>query len=172
MQKDWEPSCEATDLDLDPATQMFTQQFAVPPGNWEFKVAINHSWDESYGKDGGSENIPLVLAGPASIEFGFDPESHRISIEPVDLRPTTDEQDAALAGNSLREDLTREQFYFVMTDRFANGDTANDTGGLTGDRLTTGFDPTDKGFYHGGDIAGLHSQARLHQGSRHHLRSG
>ena len=88
-EKDWEPSCEATDLDLDPATQMFTQQFAVPPGNWEFKVAINHSWAESYGKDGGSENIPLVLAGPASIEFGFDPESHRISIEPVDLPPTT-----------------------------------------------------------------------------------
>ena len=24
-----------------------------------------------------------------------------------------------------------------------------------GDRLVTGFDPTDKGFYHGGDIAGL-----------------
>ena len=39
-----------------------------------------------------------------------------------------------------------------MADRFANGDTANDTGGLTGDRLQTGFDPTDKGFYHGGDL--------------------
>ena len=42
-----------------------------------------------------------------------------------------------------------------MADRFANGDTANDRGGLTGDRLVTGFDPTDKGFYHGGDLKGL-----------------
>src|SRR5665648_519286 len=42
-----------------------------------------------------------------------------------------------------------------MTDRFANGDTGNDTGGLTGDRLSTGFDPTDQGFYNGGDLAGL-----------------
>ena len=32
---------------------------------------------------------------------------------------------------------------------------ANDAGGLTGDRLATGLDPTDKGFYHGGDVAGL-----------------
>ena len=63
--------------------------------------------------------------------------------------------DRALAGTSLREDLTRERFYFVMADRFANGDPANDTGGIAGDRLVHGFDPTDKGFYHGGDLAGL-----------------
>ena len=44
-----------------------------------------------------------------------------------------------------------------MTDRFANGDTSNDTAGIAGDRLAHGFDPTDKGFYNGGDIAGLHA---------------
>ncbi len=59
---------------------------------------------------------------------------------------------------SLRVDLTREQFYFVMADRFANGDPANDDGGLSGDRLVTGFDPTNKGFYHGGDLQGLLEQ--------------
>lgn len=48
-----------------------------------------------------------------------------------------------------------ENFYFVMTDRFANGDKANDTGGFSGGRLETGLDPTDKGFFHGGDLAGL-----------------
>ncbi|WFF00384.1 pullulanase-type alpha-1,6-glucosidase [Micromonospora sp. WMMD964] len=48
-----------------------------------------------------------------------------------------------------------EQFYFVLPDRFANGDSRNDRGGLTGDRLRTGFDPTDKGFYHGGDLKGV-----------------
>jgi glycosidase len=42
-----------------------------------------------------------------------------------------------------------------MADRFENGDTANDTGGLTGDRLVTGFDPTARGFYNGGDLKGL-----------------
>ena len=42
-----------------------------------------------------------------------------------------------------------------MADRFANGSAANDRGGLTGDRLATGYDPTDKGFYHGGDLKGV-----------------
>ena len=63
--------------------------------------------------------------------------------------------DAKLAADSLRPALTRERFYFVMADRFANGSTANDRGGLTGGPLTTGFDPTHKGFYHGGDLKGV-----------------
>nr|WP_155073247.1 pullulanase-type alpha-1,6-glucosidase [Streptomyces taklimakanensis] len=63
--------------------------------------------------------------------------------------------DAKLAAEPTRHDLTREQFYFVLPDRFANGDRSNDRGGLTGDRLTTGHDPTHKGFYHGGDLKGL-----------------
>jgi glycosidase len=48
-----------------------------------------------------------------------------------------------------------EVIYFVLPDRFENGDPGNDRGGLSGDRLTTGFDPTSKGFYHGGDLKGL-----------------
>ncbi|MDO7868866.1 pullulanase-type alpha-1,6-glucosidase [Nocardioides jiangxiensis] len=63
--------------------------------------------------------------------------------------------DAELAAQPSRHDATREQFYFVMPDRFANGDAANDRGGLTGGRMVTGYDPTDKGFYQGGDLAGI-----------------
>jgi pullulanase-type alpha-1,6-glucosidase len=48
-----------------------------------------------------------------------------------------------------------EQFYFALPDRFANGDTGNDLGGLAGDRMASGYDPTDKGFYHGGDLKGV-----------------
>ncbi|MER6343724.1 pullulanase-type alpha-1,6-glucosidase [Streptomyces sp. NPDC001595] len=69
--------------------------------------------------------------------------------------PPPPPSDAALAKTAARHDLTREQFYFVLPDRFANGDTGNDKGGLTGSRLATGYDPTDKGFYQGGDLKGL-----------------
>ncbi|MDH6216533.1 pullulanase-type alpha-1,6-glucosidase [Streptomyces pseudovenezuelae] len=69
--------------------------------------------------------------------------------------PPAPPSDAKLAAEPARHDDTREQFYFVMPDRFANGDTANDQGGLTGSRLSTGYDPTDKGFYQGGDLKGL-----------------
>lgn len=69
--------------------------------------------------------------------------------------PPAPPSDAKLAAEPARHDDTREQFYFVMPDRFANGDKSNDKGGLTGSRLSTGYDPTDKGFYQGGDLKGL-----------------
>jgi len=62
----------------------------------------------------------------------------------------------AAMGADYRERLPEDEIvYFVLPDRFENGDTANDEGGLQGDRLTTGFDPAHKGFYHGGDLKGL-----------------
>ncbi|MFE9834411.1 pullulanase-type alpha-1,6-glucosidase [Streptomyces sp. NPDC005551] len=72
--------------------------------------------------------------------------------------PPPPPSDARLAAEPSRHDATREQFYFVLPDRFANGDTSNDRGGLTGSRLSTGYDPTDKGFYQGGDLKGLTSR--------------
>ena len=60
------------------------------------------------------------------------------------------------AAQSLRDRLPQnEVIYFLLPDRFDNGDAGNDTGGLRGSRLATGFDPTDKGFYHGGDLKGV-----------------
>ena len=57
-----------------------------------------------------------------------------------------------------------EIIYFLLPDRFENGDPSNDTGGLPGDRLAHGFDPTDGGFYHGGDLAGLTARLDYIQG--------
>ncbi|MFZ5494567.1 MAG: alpha-amylase family glycosyl hydrolase [Verrucomicrobiota bacterium] len=51
-----------------------------------------------------------------------------------------------------------QTFYFVLTDRFANGDPANDTGGFPGGTEEHGFDPTRIGYFHGGDFAGLISK--------------
>ncbi|GHH30910.1 1,4-alpha-glucan branching enzyme [Streptomyces lanatus] len=79
-------------------------------------------------------------------------------VQPLAARaetPPAPPSDARLAAEPARHDSTREQFYFVLPDRFANGDTGNDKGGLTGSRLSTGYDPTDKGFYQGGDLKGL-----------------
>jgi len=51
--------------------------------------------------------------------------------------------------------LTDEVFYFVMTDRFSDGDASNNEGDI-GDPLTSGgYDKTDAGYYHGGDLQGL-----------------
>ncbi|MFV0458751.1 MAG: alpha-amylase family glycosyl hydrolase [Actinomycetales bacterium] len=78
-------------------------------------------------------------AGTALAEGSTGPSEHR----------------PAAAEHSLRSPETGENFYFVMADRFANGDTTNDTGGLGDDPMVSGFDPTKTGFYNGGDLAGL-----------------
>ena len=154
---DWTPDCAESALALqDDGAWALTAE--VGPGTYAFKVAINGSWDENYGAGGeaGGDNLPLVLENPARLRFTYDDTTHRIAVAPADLpsgRPTA--ADRGLAGDSLRGPLTREQFYFVMADRFANGDPSNDAGGLAGDRLATGLDAGDKGFFHGGDIQGL-----------------
>jgi glycosidase len=63
---------------------------------------------------------------------------------------------APAAAQDHRDRLPEDEvIYFVLPDRFENGDQANDRGGLSGDRLRHGFDPAHKGFYHGGDLKGL-----------------
>ncbi|SDO56410.1 alpha-1,6-glucosidases, pullulanase-type [Pedococcus dokdonensis] len=154
---DWSPDCTSTDLAQVGNTTAYAKVFDVPAGSYEFKVAIDHSWDENYGADGvkNGANIPLVLKGPARLEFSYDDATHQVGIRPLNLSGRATRADNAYAADSLREPLTKERYYFVMTDRFANGDTANDRGGLTGDKSVTGYDPTNNGYYHGGDLKGL-----------------
>ncbi|MET8152804.1 pullulanase-type alpha-1,6-glucosidase [Actinoplanes sp. NPDC049668] len=82
--------------------------------------------------------LPVASAVPARAASGAEPTAAALASWGFDQRP----------GPS-------EQFYFVLPDRFANGNPANDDGGLPGDRLSTGYDPADKGFYHGGDLQGI-----------------
>lgn len=79
---------------------------------------------------------------------------HAASISQAD-GPLSPEAPAALAQPPARNPISDQVFYFVLPDRFANGDPANDLGGLADDRRISGFDPTHKAFYHGGDLAGL-----------------
>ncbi len=155
---DWQPACAATELAPTETDGVYAAEFEVPAGTYEYKVALDDAWDEAYGLNGGGDNIPLTIAGPTALRFTFDDTLDRVGLEALDLRGDYDNADDALVAPPVRQPGSDEQFYFVMTDRFANGDPSNDTGGFEGDRLATGFDPTDKGFFHGGDIAGLRSK--------------
>ncbi len=62
---------------------------------------------------------------------------------------------AALSAGPTQSSLASQRIYFVMPDRYANGDRSNDLGGLKGTRNATGYDPTDTGYFHGGDLKGL-----------------
>jgi glycosidase len=163
---DWSATC--TDTDLLPVAgspTLFARTFTVPAGDdpaaaydYLYKVRLNGSWDESYGDptfgvpDG---NIPLAIDQTTDLRFTYDHETHRVTVGPDQPAGGLTAADRALAGDSLRKDLTRENFYFVMADRFENGDSTNDTASIAGTRLEHGFDPTSQGFYHGGDLEGI-----------------
>ena len=68
-------------------------------------------------------------------------------------------------AQSFRDRLPEDEvIYFLLPDRFENGDPSNDRGGLSGDRLVTGYDPTRKGFFLGGDLKGLTQRLDYLQG--------
>lgn len=54
-----------------------------------------------------------------------------------------------------RHAIEDQVFYFVLPDRFADGNPANNQGDAADPMASGGFDPADKGMYHGGDIRGL-----------------
>ncbi|HET6967119.1 MAG TPA: alpha-amylase family glycosyl hydrolase, partial [Ornithinibacter sp.] len=164
-EEDWDGACTATDLlPVDGSPGLFAQTFSVPAGDpaepydYLYKVRLNGSWDENYGDatfglpDG---NIPLAIEETTQLRFTYDHETHRVTVGPAAPAGGLTAADRAMAGDSLREDLTRENFYFVMADRFENGEPRNDEAGIPGTRLDHGFDPTSQGFYHGGDLQGI-----------------
>lgn len=74
----------------------------------------------------------------------------------ISLTPASaDSQLETLATPSLRSPIANDNFYFVMTDRYRDGDPGNNKGGLTGGILETGYEPESESFYHGGDLRGL-----------------
>jgi glycosidase len=93
--------------------------------------------------------LGLALLAPQAVVAG----------RPVDPHP------ASATLSALRARLPEDEIiYFLLPDRFENGDPSNDRGGLTGGRLVTGFDPTDKAFFHGGDLKGLIARLGYIQG--------
>jgi len=75
---DWDPACAATHLTYDASDDVWQGTFALPAGSYEYKAALNNSWDENYGLHAVSNgaNIPLSLAAPANVKFYYDHKTH------------------------------------------------------------------------------------------------
>ncbi|MFZ8999377.1 MAG: alpha-amylase family glycosyl hydrolase, partial [Ilumatobacteraceae bacterium] len=90
---------------------------------------------------------PTVSVAPPPGET--DPDPMRVEEE----QPPPD----GFVADPVRHPATADSIYFVMPDRFADGDPTNNTGGVSSidDPMVHGYDPTDTGWYHGGDLRGL-----------------
>lgn len=77
---------------------------------------------------------------------------------PIENKTSFHANAAKLAPYQER-DFQEEVFYFVLPDRFYNGDESNDLGAPADDKKRAisrgGFDKSHKGMYHGGDLSGL-----------------
>jgi hypothetical protein len=81
---DWQPGCPATRLAFDPADGQWHGTFMVPAGSWQWKVAIDGTWDVSYGAGGGGDNLALsVPAGGGRYTFTWNQVSHVPSVAPA-----------------------------------------------------------------------------------------
>jgi len=103
------------------------------------------------------QRAPLICALLLGTALAGCTDTKQNDTKSASAPANTIHQSAALKPFTERP-ITDDVIYFLLPDRFANADTANDTGGLAGGPLDHGFDPTHKGFYHGGDLKGLLSK--------------
>ena len=79
--EDWQPPCPASQLAFDADDGVWQATFPVPAGSWEYKAALNGTWDENYGlgavRDG--PNIPLNLAADEAVKFYYDDGTHWVT---------------------------------------------------------------------------------------------
>jgi hypothetical protein len=78
---DWEPACDQAQLTLDPADLVWKLAVPdLPAGSYEFKAALNRTWDVSYGAGGASPGANIVFehdGGP--VTFRYDHFTHVIT---------------------------------------------------------------------------------------------
>jgi hypothetical protein len=49
---DWDPACSASHLTFNPDNGLWEGTFQIPAGQYDYKVAIDDSWDINYGAGG------------------------------------------------------------------------------------------------------------------------
>ena len=78
---DWAPDCDVTQMELDPTDNVWTRTLTLNAGDWQYKAAINSSWDENYGRNAvqNGGNVEIFLDSQAEVKFYYDHETHWIT---------------------------------------------------------------------------------------------
>lgn len=95
----WNPACVDTQLIYSTQNDLWRGEFNLPAGSYEYKAALNGSWDENYGLNAerGGANIPLNLSSPGAVRFYFSQTSKWVT----DSRSAT----IAVATGSFQSEL-------------------------------------------------------------------
>ncbi len=77
----WNTSCAESMLTYSPENDLWLATFEVPAGTYEYKAALNGSWDDNYGLNAEyyGPNIPLVVAEDGPVTFWYDHKTRWVS---------------------------------------------------------------------------------------------
>ncbi|MRR38522.1 DUF3372 domain-containing protein, partial [bacterium] len=84
---EWQPDCDKTLLAYDEEDDVYQATFLIQPANDDdgkgprYKVALNGSWAENYGRNAakGGSDIPLVVSEATEVKFYYDHKTHWIT---------------------------------------------------------------------------------------------
>jgi pullulanase-type alpha-1,6-glucosidase len=77
---DWQPDCSQARLSLDPNDGVWKGTFQLPAGTYQYKAAINGSWDENYGAGGAPGGADISYQTPGgSVSFYYSPDTHWVT---------------------------------------------------------------------------------------------
>ena len=71
---DWDPACPDSELG-NVIGDVWKGTFAVPAGDWEYKVALNDTWDVSYPSD----NVALPVASADDVSVYYSHLTHWVA---------------------------------------------------------------------------------------------
>ena len=104
---DWQPDCAQAQLARDPMDGVWKGAFTVPAGSYEYKAALNNSWDENYGAHAvpGGANIPYTTAG-GQVSFYYDHATHWVTSDaegPIVTAPGSFQSELGCPGDWMPE---------------------------------------------------------------------
>lgn len=131
---DWAPECENTLLALGEDDGVWQAAFELQAGDYEYKVALNGTWDENYGAGGaaGGDNLTFSLTEPTTVVFLYDPVSHLVADSASSLIASAPGSYQAALGCpadwspdcllSWLQDADGDGIYSFTTDKIPAGD--------------------------------------------------
>ncbi len=102
---DWQPLCQNTFLSYDAEQDLWIGAWELDAGNYEYKAALNGSWDDNFGLNGEyyGANIPLEVAEPMLVTFTYD---HNTGIVTDSVSPQT-------AGDTASQAVSQPDFVTI-----------------------------------------------------------
>lgn len=86
--KDWDETCPAASMKLDPADDIWRLTVDLPKGKYEYKAALNGTWDVSYGSDGAVAGTNIALDHPGgAVTFRYDNRTHLVTAHYASEQP-------------------------------------------------------------------------------------